>query len=126
MRSISLSLLLCLFSIMVFQSAASAEEGKWVEIKVGFANIYKQLDPESEIIKQAKKGDRIELEHAGTSWYKVKVGNSIGWVEKRSGKVVNSSKANPLPAILLILVIIGGTTGAIVYFNKNKPETAEV
>lgn len=126
MRSVSLSLLLCLFSMMAFQSAANAEEGKWVEIKVGFANIYKQLDPESDIIKQAKKGDRIALEHAGTSWYKVKVDSSIGWIEKRSGKVVSSSKANPLPAILLILVIIGGTTGGIVYFSKNKPETAEV
>lgn len=126
MRSVSLSLLLCLFSIIAFQSVANAEDGKWVEIKVGYANIYKQLDPESDIIKQAKKGDRLELVYDGTSWYQVKVGKVTGWVERRSGEIVNSGKSNPMPAILLILLIIGGTTGGIVYFNKNKPETAEV
>ncbi|HEX2955805.1 MAG TPA: hypothetical protein VHO70_03175 [Chitinispirillaceae bacterium] len=126
MRSFSLSLLLCLFSILTIQSAASAEGNKWVEIKVGFANIYKQLDPESDIIKQAKKGDHLELVYDGTSWYQVKVGNATGWVERRSGDIVNRNTQSPVAAIIIILLIIGGTTGGIVYFNKNKPQRDDV
>ncbi len=126
MRSLSLSLLFCLISLFVFQSSARAEGSKWVEIKVAFANIYKQLDPESEIIKQAKKGDHLELVYDGTSWYQVKVGNATGWVERRSGDIVNRNTQSPVAAIVIILLIIGGTTGGIVYFNKNKPQRDEV
>lgn len=126
MRSFSLSLLLCLFSISVFQTAAIAETGKWVEINAAFVNVYKRLDPKSDVIKQVKKGDRLELVNYGTSWYMIKLGNDSGWVERRYGEIVNSSTQSPVAAIVLILLIIGGTTGGIVYFNKNKPQRDEI
>jgi hypothetical protein len=95
-------------------------------VKVGYANVYKQLDPKSEIIKQAKKGERLEMVYDGTSWYQVKVGKTIGWIERRSGDIVNSPNQFPVVTVLLILLVIGGATGVAVYFNKNKPQLHEV
>ena len=39
----------------------NAKENNYVEIKKPFANIYEYLDPKSNILKQAKKGDFFEL-----------------------------------------------------------------
>ena len=120
MRSISITLLLAFVSVFAFSSGVCAQTGKYVEVKVGYTNIYKQLDPKSEIIKQAKKGDRLELVFDGTSWYQVKINKSVGWIEKRSGEIVNSPRSTPFIPIIVTLILIGGITGGVVYYTKNN------
>jgi phosphate/sulfate permease len=70
-----------------------------------------------------KKGDRLELVNAGTSWYQVKVGEKVGWVERKAGFLVDesSSVTNLLFAVLGILVLTGAVFGVSVYIKKQKP-----
>ena len=47
--------ILSIFTVLCFSSIISADEKQYVEVKAPFANVYKELDPKSEIIEQAKK-----------------------------------------------------------------------
>ncbi|NLG16173.1 MAG: hypothetical protein GX556_02445 [Fibrobacter sp.] len=121
MRVVALGVL-TFFTVICFSSAISAGEKQYVDIKKPFANIYKELDPKSEIIEQAKKGDHLELVFEGTSWYHVKVKeNSFGWVEKKAGEIVDNPGSVSVFSIILILLLVGGTAGGVFYYiKKNK------
>ena len=120
MRVVTLGIL-SIFTVLCFSSIISADEKQYVEVKAPFANVYKELDPKSEIIKQAKKGDHLELVFEGTSWYHVKVKESFGWVEKKAGEVVDNPGAVSVVSVLLLLLLIGGTAGGVYYYiSKSK------
>jgi hypothetical protein len=122
MRSlVPLSLLCYLFLAASSPFAAS----QFVEIKQPLANIYEFLDPKSNIIVQAKKGDHYELVYAGTSWYQVKVQEKVGWLERRAGEVVSSATSVPIGSLVLLVVILLGTFG-IVFVFVQKQRTAEL
>jgi len=70
-------------------NCTECEDIRFVKVKESYFNIYVRLDPKSEIIRQTKKGECIELLSSGDSWYKVRVDGKDGFMEHRSGKVVN-------------------------------------
>lgn len=108
-------------SVLCLYGTSSAEKNQYVEIKAGFANVYEELDPTSPIIEQAKKGDIYELVFTGTSWYRVKVKDKQGWIEKRAGVLVDNPNRFPVTSVLLLIILIGGTAGAVFYYiNKSK------
>ncbi|MFP4415901.1 MAG: SH3 domain-containing protein [Chitinivibrionales bacterium] len=111
----------CTFAILVGAFASyAAKEAKFIRIKKPFANVYEKLDPKSEIVDQASKGDHLELVNEGTSWLQVKVNDKIGWVEKRAGVLVARKPITifslPLGTFLFILVLLGGTIFGAYYF----------
>lgn len=81
-----------LVSLCIVARPAMAASNGFVEVKKPFVNIYEYLDPKSNIIKTANKGDLYELVYAGTSWYQVKVKDKVGWLERRSGDIVDAPK----------------------------------
>ena len=92
----------------------------FVEVKKPYANIYKELDPKSDIIEQAKKGDHLELVFEGTSWYHVKVKNSFGWIEKRAGELTDNPGKVSIFSIIMLVLLVGGTFGGVslLYLQK--------
>ncbi|MDO5577627.1 MAG: hypothetical protein Q4F84_11180, partial [Fibrobacter sp.] len=89
-------------------------------------NVYEELDPTSPIIEQAKKGDCYELVFSGTSWYRVKVKDRQGWIEKKAGELTNSPKKSPVVSIIICLLLICAISGGtFFYLNKNKVASEE-
>jgi hypothetical protein len=92
--------LLAIVLLAPFSASASAQH---VLITEPFVNVYERLDPKSNVLVMAKKGDRFELLYAGPLWYQVNVKNQIGWIERKAGRIVQGK--NLLPVILSIAVI---------------------
>jgi len=101
-----------------FKAAAA----QYVKITEPFVNIYERLDPKSNVLKMAKNGDRLELDFAGDKWYKVKIHDQTGWVERTAGKVVEgNSIVSTVVSFLLVLLIGGGTIYVVtMYIKKQK------
>ena len=115
----------CVFALFLLVRGADAAETKYVEVEKPFANVYEYLDPRSNIIKQATKGEYFELVYEGTSWYQVKIKDKVGWLEKRAGQIVDSPKfffysmsfsTFALFILLLIATLVG--VSFIIYRQK--------
>jgi hypothetical protein len=124
MRAFSL-LAGCVMLTAVMVVSPFAAENRFVKVKKSFANIYEYLDPQSKIVRQAKKGDYFELVYEGTSWYQVKVADKVGWLERRAGNVVENQTVTILSVpvgtflvfvILLVFTFIG--TSLFIYRQK--------
>jgi SH3-like domain-containing protein len=106
-----------LFSLFAQDDAAPP---KYVEVKKPFFNIYvTNTDPKSEIIRQTRKGEYLELVSEGQSWYKVRVDGKTGFLESKAGRVVNNKDANVI-MILLYIILLGGCAGGAVYYIKKQ------
>lgn len=128
MRLVKLPVVLVLLSTVILFSSAIAQEKsektKYFEVKTPIANVYKALDPKSEIIKQVMIGDRLEIIGEGTSWHNVLVDSKSGWIENQAGKIVDSKKSFPVFSLLFLLLLVGGT-GAFVYMKITNVKTTE-
>jgi len=128
MRLVKFPVVLVLLSAVILCSSAIAQENKektkYFEVKTPIANVYKALDPKSEIIKQVMIGDRLEIIGEGTSWHNVLVDSKSGWIENQAGKIVDSKKSFPVFSLLFLLLLVGGT-GAFVYMKITNVKTAE-
>jgi hypothetical protein len=104
--------------------AVSAEDAddviRYVEVKKPFQNVYAKLDPKSEIIRQVKKGEYLELLSKGESWYKVKVDGKDGFLESKAGKVVNRKGAPVITLLLYIVLLLGCAGGVVLYIKKQQ------
>jgi hypothetical protein len=123
MRWITFSSMVVMFMVVCFSPFKAAAVGQYVQINEPFVNVYEYLDPKSTVLKMAKKGDRLELIYAGTSWYNVKIGVKSGWVEKRAGAIIDQpSIFSPIISIVLIVIVLAGTIfGVSYYIKKQKP-----
>ncbi len=128
MRSGKLSLVLVLLSTLILFSSTNAQEKnestKYFEVKNPYANVYKALDPKSEIIKQVMVGERLEIIGEGTSWHNVLVDSVSGWIENQTGKIVQGKKGFPVFSFLFLLLLVGGT-GAFVYMRVTNVKATE-
>lgn len=123
MRFITFSSVLALF--VVFSGSAFAEATKYVLVEEPLAKVYKELDPKSTLVKQAKKGDYLELIYNGTSWNKVKVDGQEGWIERRAGKIVENQGGAPVGLIIFFVLCGAGFIGfMVVQSQKNRVKPA--
>jgi hypothetical protein len=100
-----------LFSM--FFGSVFAEATRYVLVEEQMAKVYKELDPKSPLITTTKKGDYLELIYDGTSWNKVKINGQEGWIERRSGKIVESQGGAPVGLIIFFVLVGGGVLGFI-------------
>jgi len=100
--------------------AGEDDEIRYVEIKKPFQNIYVKLDPKSEIIRQTKKGEYLELLSKGDSWYKVRVDGKDGFLESKAGRVVNRKGAPIITLLLYIVLLLGCAGGVVLYLKKSQ------
>lgn len=119
MRLLTISLLF-LASLMFFSSDCVAQTKQYVAVSKPFVNVYQNLDPTSVVIGQARKGDHLELVATGDSWYKVKMGTSEGWLEKRAGDVVNNPGNSSTIILIIVLMMVAGAFGAVAYYIYNS------
>ena len=121
-------MVLLAFSLVVLLNGitlAKAEKSNYVEVIKPFANVYEYLDPKSNIVRQAHKGEFFELIYEGTSWYQIKVKDKVGWLEKRAGEVVDSPKFffSSIPTstvIMFAIVLIGSLTFITVVIIRQR------
>jgi len=103
--------------------AGDDDEIRYVEIKKPFQNIYVKLDPKSDIIRQTKKGEYLELLSKGDSWYKVRVDGKDGFLESRAGRVVNRKGAPIITLLIYIVLLLGCAGGVVLYLKKSQVPT---
>jgi len=125
MRFLTLSSIFAVLTVFCVSSFAQSDTKEeklgYLYITEPFANVYEKLDPMSALIRQAKKGEYLEVTYDGESWHKVKIDGKIGWVEKKAGKIVQTAGGAPVGSIIFLLIIIAGTIGVVFYFvQKNK------
>jgi uncharacterized protein YraI len=108
--------------LVVFFSPCKAAANQYVQISDPFVNVYAELDPKSPVIKMAKKGDRLELNYAGASWYNVKIRDKDGWVERRAGRLVEGTDifSYALSIVLILIALIGTIYGVSMRIKKQK------
>jgi|WetSurMetagenome_2_1015567.scaffolds.fasta_scaffold1309491_2 hypothetical protein len=109
-------------ALVVFFAPSKASAAQYVQITEPFVNVYAELNPKSQVIKMVKKGDRLELNYPGVSWYNVKIRDRDGWVESRAGRVVEGSDTLTLvlSIVLIIVLVAGATYGAVFFIRKQK------
>jgi hypothetical protein len=91
-------------ALLLPASSGAAHEGRFVLITEPFVNVYEVLDPQSPVVKLAKRGDRLELIDTGVSWFQVRVGDKTGWVERRAGTITGNR--GPLAPLLPVAVVL--------------------
>jgi flagellar basal body-associated protein FliL len=105
----------------------------WVKVQKPLPNIYTKMEPGSEIIRQGKRGEYIEVLSAGESWHKVRVEGKDGFVEvKTVGKPVTMTyeqaqkKNNPAIVMFLIVVVLmlGCAGFAVFLINRQQQQQA--
>jgi hypothetical protein len=122
MRWITISSVVAMFLVVCFSPFKASAASQYVQITEPFVNVYEYLDPKSTVLKMVKKGDRLELIYAGTSWFNVKVGAKSGWVERKAGQIMDSPNIfSPIMSIILIVLVLAGAIfGVSLYIKKQK------
>jgi uncharacterized pyridoxamine 5'-phosphate oxidase family protein len=93
---------------------------KWVLVKEPLKNIYVSNDnPKSDIIRQTKPREYIDLITEGETWHRVRVDGKVGFLEARYVQVVNR-KGGSVLMILLYIILLGGCAGGAVYYIKKQ------
>jgi len=83
-RAFLLILLALLVAFPEVSEAKKDKQSKMIALVVApFLQVYREKRPESEIITQVKKGDRLVIAQVGEYWARVYVppNNELGWVE---------------------------------------------
>jgi len=119
----------CILVCLVAAQAVRAEPTKYVEVTTPFAKIYRYLDPKSEVLKLAKKGEFYELVYPGTAWYQIKVKDNVGWLERTAGAETDAPKflffSVSFWTLSLFIILLFGTLGGVSYIIYRQ-KTAEV
>jgi hypothetical protein len=116
--------LMCSFMLVAIVPRSHADGMKFVQISNSLVNIYEFLDPKSNIIRVAKKGDHFELVFEGTSWYQVKVSDKVGWLDKKYGVVVDNPNPSYLGTFIIFTILLVGTLAGVSYYIY-KQKTSE-
>lgn len=125
MRCITLSGMVAMLLVVCF-SPFKAGASQYVQISEPFVNVYEYLDPKSSVVKMVKKGDRLELIYAGTSWYNVKVGSKGGWVERKAGSIIDQpDMVGPIVSIVLIILAVAGVAYGVFYYIQKQKTAVE-
>jgi hypothetical protein len=119
-RFLGLAVILTGVFFAVFAAEGTEDEIRYVEVKKPFQNVYVRLDPKSEIIRQVKKGEYLELLSKGELWYKVKVDGKDGFLESKAGRVVNKKGAPVITLLLYIVLLLGCAGGVVLYIKKQQ------
>jgi hypothetical protein len=99
---------------------------KYFQITFGPARILLYLNPDAPILGMAKKGDVFPLVGEGDSWCKIAYADTVGWVERRNGKIIDAPKSLIasdflyIGGALLILALLFGLLMAILSIIKKK------
>lgn len=115
MRFFTISIL-SVVAIFLFASDSFSQAKQYVAVSKPFVNVYQELDPKSMVVGQAKKGDYLEIIAVGDLWYKVKMGKSEGWLEKRAGDVVDKPGSSPTVAIIIVLLLVAAAFGTVSFY----------
>jgi hypothetical protein len=73
---------------VIEQNVEEQQTDKVFLITISPSKVLSELSPTSPILGIVSKGDKLQLVGEGESWCKVMYKGSIGWIEKRSGKVI--------------------------------------
>jgi hypothetical protein len=95
-------------------------EPPYVKVIKPFSNVYVRLDPKSEIIRQAKKGETLELLRSGDSWYEVKVDGKVGYLQVKNGKPTKAPGGNALVFLLYVVLLLGCAGAVVLYIKKQQ------
>ncbi|MDR0307934.1 MAG: hypothetical protein LBI42_14005 [Chitinispirillales bacterium] len=105
------------------------EKPKYFKVSKHQANIYKEHNnPKSDIVRQTRQNEYLEIISAGESWIKVKVDGREGFIEARAGKVVKRKSVPIITFLLQVIILLGCAGGIVFYIKKQKgitPKTAE-
>ena len=83
---------------------------KYFQVTFGPARILLYLNPDAPILGMAKKGDVFPLVGEGDTWCKVVYADTVGWVERRNGKIIDAPEsllANDLLFFGAVLLVLG-------------------
>jgi hypothetical protein len=115
----------CAFLFLSLAHPTHAKSSQFVKVENSLANIYEFLDPKSNIVRVAKKGDCFEMVFEGTSWYQIKVQDKVGWLEKKAGTVVDNPNSSNAATYIVIAILLLGTLGGVYYYiYKQKASEA--
>lgn len=92
-------------------------------------SVFYELNPTSPLIGIVKKGDNLLLIGEGSTWCKVAFRDTVGWVQKRNGKIVTSTNQNSfeIRSILILFACIAFIALLIiVYTIIKKIKTAKI
>ncbi|HEX3020094.1 MAG TPA: DUF4388 domain-containing protein [Chitinispirillaceae bacterium] len=103
---------------------------KYFQVTFGPARILSFLNPNAPILGMAKKGEVFPLIGEGDSWCKVVYTDTVGWIERRNGKLIDAPKSLFASDLLffsialfmvgLLLVILLATLSIIRKKRNNK------
>jgi len=123
-RFLGLAVVLTGVFFAVFADGAEPNSDKleppYVKVTKPFSNVYVKLDPKSDIIRQVKKGETLELLRMGETWYEVKIDGRIGYLKVREGVPTNSAGGSVLVLILYIVLLLGCAGAVILYIKKQQ------
>jgi hypothetical protein len=89
---------------------------KFFEITESSSSILATVSPQAPILGMARSGDCFEIIYTGQAWLKIKYKSGSGWVDRRSGKIVNNPTLRKnLPGIILFILFAGGIIFLVIF-----------
>ncbi len=126
MKNIFIFVLLSLLFVFPDMSMAKADkQPKMIALVVApFMQVYRDKRPESEIITQVKKGDRLVVAQVGEYWAHVYVppNNELGWIElgmeEPKVKIIPESDKSYLLTTFIFPILLLLSIGVIIYLLR--------
>lgn len=66
---------------------------KYFQVTFGPSRILLYLNPDAPILGMAKKGEVLPLVGEGDSWCKVAYADTVGWIERKNGKIIDAPES---------------------------------
>ncbi|NLE00649.1 MAG: DUF4388 domain-containing protein, partial [Fibrobacter sp.] len=80
---------------------------KYFQVTMAPARVLTYLSPEAPILGMAKKGDHLQLIGEGDSWCRVVFADTLGWIERKNGRIVDAPKSLIASDLFLTAIIVG-------------------
>ncbi len=79
---------------------------KHFQVTFGPTRVLLYLSPDAPILGMAKKGDVFPLVGEGDTWCKVAYADTVGWIEKRNGKIIDAPESLLVSDVLFFGVVL--------------------
>lgn len=117
---------------VIEQSIEEKQKDKLFLVLVSPVKILLNLSPDSPILGMVNRGEKLPLIGEGDAWCKVVYRDTVGWVEKKQGRIIETGtgsffieyrKELLIAGIFLLLLIVGAIIMFIIIrINKNNSQ----
>jgi hypothetical protein len=101
----------------------------YFQVVTGPVRVIAYLSPDSPILGMVRSGELLPLVAEGDSWCRVAYGDSLGWIERRYGKIVTAptsllAEQFKIVVVIVLILLAIGLIATVLYIIKQRGTTS--